>query len=79
MPFSGLKVFETSFWDLICAKEDCSKLKLHGPLHPILVGNMMIHQRPLNRAGFSELHSQTSVFYLLPQPTSCNFPPLPVG
>ena len=39
MPFSGLKVFETSFWDLIGAKEDCSKFKLHGVLHAILVGN----------------------------------------
>ena len=34
MPFSGLKVFETSFWDLIGAKEDCSKFKLDGLLHP---------------------------------------------
>ena len=33
-PFSGLKVFETSFWDLIGAKEDCSKFKLDGLLHP---------------------------------------------
>lgn len=52
-------MFETSFWDLIGAKENCSKFKLTGLLHPqILVGNDS--SKTSNRADFSELYSQTS-------------------